>query len=122
MGLSPQAITARYPRLVHCSITAFGHRGPRRHFHGHALQAGAAGGASIVIGEPGRAPLPLPCSQPDFQAGINAAAGAVLALLARLRTGRGQHVDVAATGLQWMRAGHRASGSGGFYPYTILPT
>jgi crotonobetainyl-CoA:carnitine CoA-transferase CaiB-like acyl-CoA transferase len=139
LGLSPRETLARFPGLVHCSITPFGHHGPWRHFRGHALQAAAAGAASIVIGEPGRAPLPLPCSQPDFQAGINAAAGALLALFARARTGRGQHVDVAsadvmafyggitsplytATGLQWKRAGHRASGSGGFYPYTILPT
>lgn len=138
-GLSPRETLGRHPRLIHCSITTFGHRSPWRHFRGHALQAGAAGGASVVIGEPGRAPLPLPCSQPDYQAGINAASGALLALLARRRTGRGQHVDVAsanvmafyggitsplytATGLAWRRAGHRASGSGGFYPYTILPT
>jgi crotonobetainyl-CoA:carnitine CoA-transferase CaiB-like acyl-CoA transferase len=139
LGLSPDETRDRYPRLVHCSVTAFGRSGPWRHFRGHALQAGAAGGASVVIGEPGRPPLPLPCSQPDFQAGINAAAGVLLALLARGALGRGQHVDVAAadvmafyggitsplytaTGLPWRRAGHRASGSGGFYPYTILPT
>jgi crotonobetainyl-CoA:carnitine CoA-transferase CaiB-like acyl-CoA transferase len=137
--LSPSRIAARHPALIHCSLTAFGHAGPWRHFRGHALQAGAGGGASIVIGEPGRPPLPLPCSQPDWQAGINGAAGVVLALMARLRSGQGQHVDVAATdvmafyggitsplytatGLAWRRSGHRASGSGGFYPYTILPT
>ena len=137
--LSPAETARRHPALIHCSVTTFGHRGPWSGHRGHALQAGAAGGAAVVIGEPGRAPLPLPCSQPDFQAGINAAAGAVLALLARRKVGRGQHVDVAsadvmafyggitsplytATGLAWRRAGHRASGSGGFYPYTILPT
>jgi crotonobetainyl-CoA:carnitine CoA-transferase CaiB-like acyl-CoA transferase len=139
VGLSPADTAARFPRLVHASVTTFGHSGPWKHFRGHALQAGAAGAASIVIGEPGRPPLPLPCSQPDFQAGINAAAGVLLALLARRTSDRGQHVDVAAadvmaffggitsplytaTGLAWERAGHRASGSGGFYPYTILPT
>lgn len=138
-GVSPEETARRHPALVHCSITPFGHRSPWSRHRGHALQAAAAGGASVVIGEPGRAPLPLPCSQADFQAGINAAAGAVLALLARGKGGRGQHVDVAsadvmafyggitsplytATGLEWRRAGHRASGSGGFYPYTILPT
>jgi len=68
LGLSPDETRDRYPRLVHCSVTAFGRSGPWRHFRGHALQAGAAGGASVVIGEPGRPPLPLPCSQPDFRA------------------------------------------------------
>ena len=139
VGLSPADTAERFPRLVHASVTTFGHSGPWKHFRGHALQAGAAGAASIVIGEPGRPPLALPCSQPDFQAGINAAAGVVLGLIERRASGRGQHVDVAAadvmaffggitsplytaTGLAWERAGHRASGSGGFYPYTILPT
>ena len=137
--LTPAHTAARFPRLVHASVTTFGRSGPWKHFRGYALQAGAAGAASIVIGEPRRAPLPMPCSQPDFQAGITAAAGVLLALLSRERSGRGQHVDVAAadvmaffggitsplytaTGLGWERAGHRASGSGGFYPYTILPT
>lgn len=139
LGLSPADTAARFPRLVHASVTTFGHSGPWKHFRGHALQAGAAGAASIVIGEPRRPPLALPCSQPDFQAGINAAAGVMLALIERRASGKGQHVDVAAadvmaffggitsplytaTGLEWERAGHRASGSGGFYPYTILPT
>ncbi|MBI4611167.1 MAG: CoA transferase, partial [Candidatus Rokubacteria bacterium] len=103
------------------------------------LHAGAMGGASIVIGELGRQPLPLPASQPDYQGGINGACGGLLALLAREKTGHGQHVDVATaevmafyggitsplyteTGLPWRRSGHRASGSGGYYPYAILPT
>jgi crotonobetainyl-CoA:carnitine CoA-transferase CaiB-like acyl-CoA transferase len=139
LGLSPTETATRFPRLVHASVTTFGHAGPWQRFRGHALQAGAAGAASCVIGEAGRPPLPLPCSQADFQAGINVAAGLLLALLERHASGRGQHVDVAAadvmaffggitsplytaTGLSWKRAGHRASGSGGFYPYTILPT
>lgn len=139
LGLDPPAVRHRFPRLVHVSISCFGHRGPWRSWRGHALQAGAAGGASIVIGEPGRPPLPFPLSQPDYQGGINGACGGILALLARERTGRGQHVDVATsevmafyggitsplyteTGLAWRRSGHRASGSGGYYPYAILPT
>lgn len=139
VGLAPGETTSRWERLVHVSISCFGHSTPWRAYRGYALQAGAAGGASAVIGEAGRPPLPLPCSQPDYQGGINGAAGGLLALLAREQSGRGQHVDVAttdvmafyggitspmytATGLPWSRSGHRASGSGGYYPYTILPT
>lgn len=139
LGLAPETVSQRFPRLVHVSISCFGHRGPWRSWRGHAVQAGAAGGASAVIGEPGRLPLPLPASQPDYQGGINGACGGILGLLAREKTGRGQHVDVATAevmafyggitsplyteiGLQWRRSGHRASGSGGYYPYTILPT
>ncbi len=138
LGLTPEETRRRWPRLVHVSITTFGRRGPYARFRGHALQASAAGAASITIGEPGRAPLPLPVSQPDYQGGVNGAIGFLLACLARERSGQGQHVDVAtadvvafyggitstmytAQGIPWRREGHRASRSGGYYPYTILP-
>ncbi|MBI4587453.1 MAG: CoA transferase [Candidatus Rokubacteria bacterium] len=138
LRLTPEETQRRWPRLVHVSITAFGRRGPYARLRGHALQASAAGAASITIGEPDRAPLPLPVSQPDYQGGVNGAIGALLACFARELTGRGQHVDIAtadvvafsggitstmytAQGLPWGREGHRAPRSGGYYPYTILP-
>jgi crotonobetainyl-CoA:carnitine CoA-transferase CaiB-like acyl-CoA transferase len=138
LGLLPEAARRRWPRLIHVSITTFGRRGPYARFRGQALQASAAGAATVTIGEPGRPPLPLPASQPDYQGGLNGAIGALLALMARERTGRGQHVDVSTAdvvafyggitatmytpyGIPWAREGHRASRSGGYYPYTILP-
>ncbi len=80
---------------------------------------------------------PLPASQPDYQGGVNGAVGFLLACFARELTGQGQQVDIAtadvvafyggitstmytAQGIPWQREGHRASGSGGYYPYTIL--
>jgi len=138
VGLTPEETGRRWPRLVHVSITTFGRRGPYARMRGQALQASAAGAASITIGEPGRAPLPLPVSQPDYQGGVNGAIGFLLACLARDRIGHSQHVDVStadvvafyggitstmytAQGIPWRREGHRASRSGGYYPYTILP-
>jgi crotonobetainyl-CoA:carnitine CoA-transferase CaiB-like acyl-CoA transferase len=138
LGLTPEHTRRRWPRLVHVSITTFGRRGPYARFRGHALQASAAGAASVTIGEPGRPPLALPASQPDYQGGVCGAIGALLACFARERTGAGQHVDVStadvtafsggitstmytAQGMPWAREGHRASRSGGYYPYTILP-
>ncbi|MFQ5829847.1 MAG: CaiB/BaiF CoA transferase family protein [Candidatus Methylomirabilia bacterium] len=139
LGLAPEETRRRWPHLIHVSITPFGHRSPYRSWRGRALQASAAGAATVTIGEPGRPPLPLPVSQPDYQGGVNGAIGALLALFARERTGRGQHVDIATAdvvafyggitstmytpyGLPWSREGHRASRSGGYYPYTILPS
>lgn len=138
LGLTPEETRHRWPRLVHVSITTFGRRGPYARFRGHALQASAAGAASVTIGEPRRPPLPLPVSQPDYQGGVCGAIGALLACFARDRSGAGQHVDVAtadvtafsggitstmytAQAIPWVREGHRASRSGGYYPYTILP-
>src|SRR3972149_6005322 len=59
---------------------------------GPAPRASPAGPAGTRMGEPGRAPLPLPVSQPDYQGGVNAAIGFLLACLARERSGQGQHV------------------------------
>ncbi|MFQ5521415.1 MAG: CaiB/BaiF CoA transferase family protein, partial [Candidatus Methylomirabilia bacterium] len=138
LGLAPEETRRRWPCLIHVSIAPFGHRSPYRTWHGHALQASAAGAATVTIGERGRPPLPLPVSQPDYQGGVNGAIGAMLAVFARERTGSGQHVDIATSDvvafyggitstmytpyrLPWSREGHRASRSGGYYPYTILP-
>lgn len=138
-GLDPPALLMRFPRLVVCLISPFGSAGPYSRFKAYDLQACAAGGVSVTVGEPGRPPLALPCSQGDYQGGLNAAIGILLALFARGKSGVGQVVDISTAqvlayyggitasmytpyGIPWERAGHRASRSGGYYPYTILPT
>lgn len=138
MRLDHASLKKHHPRLVVTSITPFGRTGPYRNYRAQDLTCCALGGISWAIGEPGREPLSLPLSQGQYQAGINAAAATMAALLARERTGQGQQVDLSVTdvlafyagtnsllytphGLRWQRAGRRAFGSGGRYPYTILP-
>ena len=137
-GLDYADLMQLNPRLVVLAITPYGLSGPYAGWQGHDVNACALGGVSWVIGKPGREPLALPVALGEYQAGANAAAAALVAVLARETTGKGQLVDVATAdvlasyaaanaliyichGLTWSRAGHRASGSGGPYPYTILP-
>ncbi|MCC7273606.1 MAG: CoA transferase [Alphaproteobacteria bacterium] len=137
-GLDHASLARSYPRLVVATTTIFGDAGPYAELPAAELDAFAISGIAWAIGRPEREPLILPFLQGEYQAGINLAAATWLALFHRRRTGRGQHVDVAMAdvlasyagangimyvshGLQWRRAGNRAYGSGGVYPYTILP-
>jgi benzylsuccinate CoA-transferase BbsE subunit len=83
-----------HPRLVVASITPFGLAGPYRDWRSSDLVAQALGGMLAVSGHADRPPLHSLGLQAYHQAGVFAATGVLAALLARDRTGRGQHVDV----------------------------
>lgn len=94
LGLGYDAVAARWPRLVYCSISGFGQTGPRRDEQGYDAVVQAEGGLMSLTG-PGDGPafrLGVPIS--DIVSGMFAAQGIAMALLARMRTGRGQRVDI----------------------------
>jgi len=94
VGLSYESLAARYPRLVYCSISGFGQTGPRRSEPGYdAVMQGEAGLMSIT-GDPNGPPFRLGVAISDIVTGMFAAQGITLALLARVRTERGQRVDI----------------------------
>ncbi len=93
---APERLRERHPRLVHVSVTPFGHTGPMAHWQASDLEIMAAGGAMSLAGEPDGKPLRISVSQAQGWAGTQAAAGALVALVFRQSTGRGQHVDVSA--------------------------
>jgi crotonobetainyl-CoA:carnitine CoA-transferase CaiB-like acyl-CoA transferase len=94
VGLSYEALAARYPRLVYCSISGFGQTGPRRSEPGYdAVMQGEAGLMSIT-GDANGPPFRLGVAISDIVTGMFAAQGITLALLARVRTERGQRVDI----------------------------
>jgi crotonobetainyl-CoA:carnitine CoA-transferase CaiB-like acyl-CoA transferase len=95
LGLDFSALAPRYPRLVYCSVSGFGQTGPRREEAGYDAVAQAEGGLMSVTGAPDGPPFRLGVPIADITAGLLAAHGIALALLARERTGRGQAVDVA---------------------------
>jgi crotonobetainyl-CoA:carnitine CoA-transferase CaiB-like acyl-CoA transferase len=94
--LDPQALRARYPRLVVVAITPFGSVGPRRAWRGTDIEVMAAGGAMALAGEPDGVPLRVSEPQSYAWAGAQAATGALVALYRREMTGRGDLVDVSA--------------------------
>jgi crotonobetainyl-CoA:carnitine CoA-transferase CaiB-like acyl-CoA transferase len=97
MGLGEEQLLAAHPRLVYVSVTGFGHHGDpayvRRPGYDPILQN--MSGLTALSGPVDGAPYKSGASIADIVAGIYAAYGTLLALYARERTGRGQHVDVA---------------------------
>jgi len=95
LGLGYAELSARNPRLVYCSISAYGHTGPDAHRAGFGLIAEARSGIMQMVGTPGEPPPLLRISLGDMYTGIHAVAAINAALLGRVRSGRGQHIDMA---------------------------
>jgi len=94
LGLGPEALRARNPRLVYCSVGAYGHVGPLSDEPGYDALMQAAGGLISMTGEPGHPGVRVGSSLIDQGTGTWAALGVLAALLERDRTGEGTNVDV----------------------------
>ena len=95
LGLGYQSLSQSNPGLVYCSISAYGHTGPDAHRAGFGLIAEAKSGIMQMVGNPGEAPPLLRISLGDMYTGIHAVAAINAALLGRVKSGRGQHIDMA---------------------------
>ncbi|WP_281690386.1 CaiB/BaiF CoA transferase family protein [Pseudonocardia thermophila] len=93
-GLGWDVLSAANPGLVLVRVSGFGQDGPYAHRAGYGSIGEAMGGLRHLTGEPDRPPSRTGVSIGDLLAGMHAAFGALLALQARSRTGRGQVVDV----------------------------
>jgi crotonobetainyl-CoA:carnitine CoA-transferase CaiB-like acyl-CoA transferase len=94
-GLGWDTLSADNPRLVYCSITAFGARGPLAQKPGMDLILQATGGLMGHTGEASGPPIKAAPPVADITTGIYAALGVTAAIAARAQTGRGQRVEIA---------------------------
>ncbi|MET0486439.1 MAG: CaiB/BaiF CoA-transferase family protein [Candidatus Rokuibacteriota bacterium] len=92
-GLGYDELAAINPRLVYCSVSAFGRTGPRKDGAGYEALMQAFSGIMSITGEPGGPPVRAGVSFLDLTTGIFCAFGIVNALLHRVSTGLGQRVD-----------------------------
>ena len=96
LGADYETLAKANPRLVYCSLSGFGQDGPYKSYPAHDMNYLSLAGVLNLIGEPDRKPvIPLNLVADYAGASLHGALGIVLALFARERTGRGQHVDVA---------------------------
>jgi crotonobetainyl-CoA:carnitine CoA-transferase CaiB-like acyl-CoA transferase len=96
LGLAPADLRGVNPRLVTCSLTAFGDDLPAAaHRPGYDIIMQALSGLMSVTGEPGGEPVKAGVALLDVIAGLYAAIGILAALHERERTGRGRHVSIA---------------------------
>jgi crotonobetainyl-CoA:carnitine CoA-transferase CaiB-like acyl-CoA transferase len=110
LGLGAPALRARYPRLVYCSVWAFGATGPLKLKPGYEPMVQAFCGLMTMNGDEGGPPTRVGTSILDYGTGMWAAMGTLAAIVQRARTGQGCVVDASLfeTGLAWLK-GHYAS-------------
>jgi formyl-CoA transferase/CoA:oxalate CoA-transferase len=94
-GFDSETICARYPRLIYCAISGYGHSGPKSGLAGYDIIAQAQAGIMSFTGEPEGEPVRYPIAIADMTCGLYSALGILAALLAREKTGRGQAIDMA---------------------------
>jgi len=95
MGLGYETVKAINPRIIMCSVSAFGQTGPLANLPGYDNIAQAYAGVTYMIGEPDGSPYLPGLGLGDVSTGAHAVAAIACALLYRERTGRGQHLDIA---------------------------
>ena len=95
LGVDYETLAARNPRLVYCSISAFGQTGPYRDLPAHDLAIESlAGVVSLNLGNDGEPVMPhVPAA--DMAASMLALSGVLMALYRREKTGRGDYLDIA---------------------------
>jgi crotonobetainyl-CoA:carnitine CoA-transferase CaiB-like acyl-CoA transferase len=94
-GLDYAALAALNPRLVYCSVTGFGQSGPYAGRAGYDAMIQAMSGIMALTGEPDGTPQKMGVAFADIFSGVYGVIGIQAALLQRVRTGRGQQVDIA---------------------------
>ena len=107
LGIDPEAVTARHPRLIYCAMSAFGHVGPLSMRPGYEPLLQAFAGLCSINGAPEGPMARIGASVVDLGTGMWTVIGALAALQRRERTGRGGVVNTSLfeTALTW--AGQR---------------
>jgi crotonobetainyl-CoA:carnitine CoA-transferase CaiB-like acyl-CoA transferase len=107
-GLGWRELERVNPRLVYCSISAYGQDGPDAHGPGYDAMIQARGGLMSITGvpdgEPGAGPQKVGVAVVDLMTGMYAVSAIVAALYERTASGRGQYVDLALldTQVAWL--------------------
>jgi formyl-CoA transferase len=94
-GLAYETVSKTNPRLIYCSISAYGREGPLKERNGFDPIAQAESGFMAVNGFEDREPIRTGPAIMDISTGMTACSAVLAALAARARDGVGQRVDVA---------------------------
>jgi crotonobetainyl-CoA:carnitine CoA-transferase CaiB-like acyl-CoA transferase len=94
LGVDYERVKARNPRIVYCSISAFGQHGPYLHRPAHDLAIEAMSGSlGITLGQDDVPAIPgIPAA--DILSGLQGLSAVLMALLRRTQTGRGDYIDI----------------------------
>ncbi|KAF9430149.1 hypothetical protein BGZ94_008089 [Podila epigama] len=136
MGLGYETLSTLNPGLIYTSITGYGQTGPYRNRPGYDVMIEAEAGLMYITGEENGSPVKVGVAVTDLTTGLYAHGAIMAALLARIRDGRGQHIDcslldaqiatLANIGSSYLIAGQEAKRWGtshpSIVPYQVLPS
>jgi len=136
IGIGPETMLKRHPRLIYCSIWAFGYQGPMRMKPGFDPLLQAYGAMMSVTGRPEDPPTFCGASINDKATGMFCTIGALAALRLRDRTGKGCLVDTSLfdSAVHWVEGQlnnylsdnqppkRHGTGSGAIVPYQLFET
>ncbi len=94
LGLGYEDLSSKNPGLIYCSLTGFGHTGPKRSHPAYDVIIQAFSGIMAMNGEADAPPVRVGPPMVDYGTGSQAALAISAALFQRVRTGRGQCIDV----------------------------
>jgi formyl-CoA transferase len=135
-GLDFETLRQLNPRLIYCSITAYGQDGPYRDRPGYDMVLSAVGGLMWITGPQGGEPCKVGVAITDVVTGVHASGAIMASLLWRQRSGRGQYIDLSLLDAQasalaniassYLVAGKEATRWGtaheSIVPYQVFPT
>ena len=136
LGCAADTLRGLNPRLIVCSISAFGQDGPYREWPAFDLALQALGGGMSLTGEAGRPPTRMGLPMGDLAGGMFGALAVASALYRRAQTGEGAHFDLSLLDCQvslltyvaqyfWTDGrvpGRVGSGHASVVPYQAFPT
>lgn len=99
-GLDYETLRKLNPRLIYCSITAYGQDGPYRDRPGYDMVLAAVGGLMWITGPEGGEPCKVGVAITDVLTGVHTAGAIMAALLWRDRSRRGQYIDASLLDVQ----------------------
>lgn len=103
LGIGPERLQERNPRLIVCSITGFGQTGPYRERGGFDIIAQGVTGFMRMTGHPDSPPAKVGFAVSDIAAGATAVSAILAAYIHQQAAGEGQHIDISLldAGLAW---------------------
>lgn len=93
-GLGYDQIKKKFPRLIYCSLTGFGHSGPYKDRAGYDYLIQGMGGVMSLNGPAEGEPCKMPVAFADIMTGLYSLTGILAALYHREKSGEGQFIDI----------------------------
>jgi len=101
LGLGSQELCKLNPELIYASISAYGHTGPRQRDIGYDPVIQAMGGMTSVTGTPDT-PIKCGVAIADLSAGLFTTLSILAAIIDRMKTGKGQVIDISLQDCIWL--------------------